>query len=161
MQIVLRFFHAQQRMFYRVIQQYQISEHFNRTIGYETRDKRILERIILAYKNNTTILRLFRNDILDTWNTFSEFLQNGIEYVPVIFPDIAGDLCQIISARRKMFAEADIFYITGFLYLKIRHIPIVQQSAKRADCFEFLKLAQSLYRQDVGRVVCMLVPTVL
>lgn len=99
MQIVLRFFHAQQRMFYRVIQQYQISEHFNRTIGYETRDKRILERIILEFKNNTTILRLFRNDILDTWNTFSEFLQNGIEYVPVIFPDIAGDLCQIISAR--------------------------------------------------------------
>ena len=49
---------------------------------------------------------------------FLNFSKNGIEYVPVIFPDIAGDLCQIISARRKMFAEADIFYITGFLYLK-------------------------------------------
>ena len=88
MQIVLRFFHAQQRMFYRVIQQYQISEHFNRTIGYETRQKD-LGKNYPEFKNNTTILSL-RNDILDTWNTFSEFLQNGIEYVPVIFPDIAG-----------------------------------------------------------------------
>ncbi len=73
MQIVLRFFHAQQRMFYRVIQQYQISEHFNRTIGYETRDKRILERIILEFKNNTTVLRLFRNDILAPGTRFLNF----------------------------------------------------------------------------------------
>ena len=98
MQLVLRFFYCQQRVWLGIVEQNQICEHLNSAIRNVSSDEWIFETPILKSQYQSSIVRRPCFYTSYSWNATAHRLQNLLETVFVIFEKKLSNLCDIVSA---------------------------------------------------------------
>ena len=127
------------------MQQDKIGEHLNRPVGNVSIYKGICKGAVSEFEKNPAVRRILSFDIGNSRNTGLHFFKNGLENLRIILVEVFHYQLKIIPGCSKMFRFTQgIFGPAGTGYMKIRHVPVLNELTQCVCGLEFLELPQPL-----------------